>query len=120
MNARIATTLISANQYSTSPNTLTCAVLIAMSAAAITDDPQPRRHAGEPEREVDGDGRDLRADRQDLHEGVRGAHDEAEPGREVAVREHAERAGHRVHDGHLGERVTHHERNQRAEEVRRR
>ena len=35
MNARIAMTLTIANQYSTSPNTPTCAVFTAMSAAAI-------------------------------------------------------------------------------------
>ena len=45
MNARIATTLMSANPYSTSPNTLTCAVLIAISTAAI---PTTQTHDGTP------------------------------------------------------------------------
>ena len=43
MNARIATTLTSANQYSTSPNRLTRAVLIAMST---TDAPATHSHCG--------------------------------------------------------------------------
>ena len=45
MNARIAVTLISANQYSSSPNRPTCAVLIAMSTAAI---PTTHTHGGTP------------------------------------------------------------------------
>ena len=45
MNARIATTLIKANQYSSSPKTPTCAVLTAMSAAAI---PTTHTHGGTP------------------------------------------------------------------------
>jgi len=45
MNARIATTLINANPYSTSPKTLTCAVLMTMSAAAI---PPTHSHGGTP------------------------------------------------------------------------
>ena len=81
------------------------------------DDPHPRRHAGKPEGEVDGDGGHFGADRQDLDEGVGGADHEAEPGRQVAIREHAERPRHRVDDRHLGERVAHHQRDQRAEQI---
>ena len=117
MKARIAVTLIKANQYSSSPNRPTCEVLIAMSSGGHPDHPHPRRHAGEPEREVDGDRGHFRADRQDLDEGVGGTHDEAGPRREVAIGEDAERSGDRVHHRHLGERVAHHERDHRADDV---
>ena len=45
MNATMATTLMSANQYSNSPNLLTCAVLIATSAI---DAPATQTHCGTP------------------------------------------------------------------------
>ena len=81
------------------------------------DDPHPRRHAGKPEGEIDRDGRHFGADRQDLDEGVGGADHEAEPGRQIAVREHPERPRHRVDHGHLGEGVAHHHGDQRAEQI---
>ncbi len=80
-------------------------------------DPQPRRHSGTPEREVDADGGHLRADRQDLDEGVRRTHGEAGPRREIAIGEHAERSRHRMHHRHFGERIPHDERDQRPEDV---
>ncbi len=45
MNARIAVTLISANQYSSSPKSPTCAVLMATSAEAIAT---THTHCGMP------------------------------------------------------------------------
>ena len=113
MNARIAVTLISANQYSSSPKSPTCAVLMAISAEAIADHPHPLRHARKPEAEVDRDRGDLGANREDLHERVGRADEKSGPRRKVALGEHAEGAGDRMHDRHLGERVAHDQRDER-------
>ena len=118
MNATMATTLMSANQYSNSPNRLTGAVLMATNAAETHGDPDPLRHVGKPEGEVDGDRRHLRANRQHLDERVGRTDDEAEPWRQVALRVHAERTGLRVDDGHLRQDVADNQRNGRADHVR--
>jgi hypothetical protein len=49
--------------------------------------------------------------------GVRRAHDEAEPRRQVPIREGAKRSRHRVHHRHFGERIAHHKRDDRSYQV---
>ena len=79
--------------------------------------PQPSRRVGKPEAEINRGRGDFGADRKNLNERIRRAHEKPEPWREIAVRVHAERARFRVHDGHLGERVRHDQRNHRADDV---
>src|SRR2546426_696360 len=62
MKATIATTLINANQYSNSPNRLTCAVLIGISPAARTgeaDGDGAAQEQTDADRAADRDHRDL-------------------------------------------------------------
>ncbi len=118
MKATMAMTLTIANQYSNSPKLPTCMALMAMRPTETADDPDPLRDRREPEGKVNGDCRDLRADGDDLDEGVGGANGEAGPLIEVGLRIDAEGAGDGMHDGHLRDGIGNDDRDDCAEEIR--
>ncbi len=81
-------------------------------------DPEEARHGGEPETHVQGDGRNLCAQREDDAGPVGPADEEPGEGVEVDLGPVAKGAGGGVGDGHLGQAAHEQQRDERADEVR--
>jgi len=70
-----------------------------------SDDPNPLRNAGEPEREVNRDGSHFRTNRDDLYQRVGGTDGKPSPAVYVSLSINTERTSHWVNHGHFRDRV---------------
>ena len=113
----MATTLISANQYSNSPKRPTCSVLTATRQIETATTHTHCGTRGKPKRKVDRYGRHFRTDRDDLHQRIRGAHGETGPRTEIRLRVNAKGTCDGLNDRHFRQRVRDDHGDERADQI---
>jgi hypothetical protein len=82
------------------------------------DNPKPARNSRKPQLEIDGDRGNFGSNRNNLYYAVGGANGESCPRRDIFFCVNTKRARNRVNHCHFSQRVGHHHRNQRPEQVR--